>query len=93
MEDRIRPQHRNRVGDLFAVEDIDPLPLRECRNLRRRLGSGPADEISGSGQQFNEVAASEPAGSGHEDDGVAHRLRLAEEAEEVGERPEAGQYK
>ena len=92
MKDRGRPDRRQGVGDLVSIEQVHALPARQPREIGRGLGSRPADKIGRPGQVFKKVAAGEPGSSGHENDGIAHRLRLAEEAEEVGERPEAGQH-
>ena len=83
MKDRGRPDGGQRVGDLVAIEQVHGLPPRERHEILRRLGSRPADKIGRSGEMFDKVTAGEPARPGYENDGIAHRLRLAEEAEEV----------
>jgi hypothetical protein len=48
---------RPRAG---AVEQVDALPAREARAIRRRCRSGPRGELVVTGEQVEKVAASEP---------------------------------
>ena len=81
----------NRGADLVAVADVHALPAREPDKLGRRLGARPGDEVGGPGEVLQKMAAGESAGTGHKNDGMRHRLRLTENAEEVRERSESGE--
>src|SRR5687767_8373675 len=66
MKDRRWIQLVDSGSDGIAIEQIDGLPFRESRDLRRRSRPCPADDSMRRGKQLNEMAAREPGGAGNE---------------------------